>query len=342
MRNSIQIQAKKWSHTLGLVVIIYATIGTILSVKFQVNLMAYTTPIIVGFCGMTVVFACTKRFLYKMLLQDGNILFFDKQKNDTPMVFGVYEPQNEPQCEPQNNENDTQDYEEGRQKSENVDRKGGQKTLKGGQEIQNDTQNDSQSDTQKAKNDTQDVKNDTQGSEIDTQEAKDDTKNSENDTKNDTKKETGYSYLDKYAALQREVEEQNTKRKILIMEAVREYVTYTVAPYLKKEEVLILLENINHMAIGQTNLYKGIRSDANNPLRSPDLRHLAWNIGERLGISNRERAIFIKASFPFELRDATVEYLEKNLRDVIPARIPIDKPAKGDYKFNTLKQSIAA
>ena len=383
MRNSIQIQAKKWSHTLGLVVIIYATIGTILSVKFQVNLMAYTTPIIVGFCGMTVVFACTKRFLYKMLLQDGNILFFDKQKNDTPMVFGVYEPQNEPQCEPQcepqNNENDTQDYEEGRQKSENVDRKGGQKTLKGGQEtskggqeIQNDTQNDSQSDTQKAKNDTQEVKNDTQGSEIDTQEAKDDTKNSENDTKkdtknsiyindtqedmnntnnihdtkndtkNDTKKETGYSYLDKYAALQREVEEQNTRRKVLIMEAVREYVTYTVAPFLKKEEVLILLENINYMAIGQTNLYKGIRSDANNPLRSPDLRHLAWNIGERLGISNRERAIFIKASFPFELRDATVEYLEKNLRDVIPARIPIDKPAKGDYKFNTLKQSIAA
>ena len=394
MRNSIQIQAKKWSHILGLVVIIYATIGTILSVKFQVNLMAYTTPIIVGFCGMTVVFACTKRFLYKMLLQDGNILFFDKQKNDTPMVFGVYEPQNEPQnepqCEPQNNENDTQDYEEGRQKGENVDRKGGQEILEGGQETlkggqekpkggqeiqndtQNDTQNDSQSDTQKAKNDTQEVKNDTQGSEIDTQEAKDDTKNSENDTKNDTKnsiymndtqedmnnannihdtkndtrndtkKETGYSYLDKYVALQREVEEQNTKRKVLIMEAVREYVTYTVAPFLKKEEVLILLENINYMAIGQTNLYKGIRSDANNPLRSPDLRHLAWNIGERLGISNRERAIFIKASFPFELRDATVEYLEKNLRDVIPARIPIDKPAKGDYKFNTLKQSIAA
>ena len=313
MRNSIQIQAKKWSHTLGLVVIIYATIGTILSVKFQVNLMAYTTPIIVGFCGMTVVFACTKRFLYKMLLQDGNILFFDKQKNDTPMVFGVYEPQNEPQCEPQNNENDTQDYEEGRQKSENVDRKGGQKTLKGGQETSKGGQETSKG-----------------GQEI------------QNDTKNDTKKETGYSYLDKYVALQREVEEQNTKRKVLIMEAVREYVTYTVAPFLKKEEVLILLENINYMAIGQTNLYKGIRSDANNPLRSPDLRHLAWNIGKRLGISNRERAIFIKASFPFELRDATVEYLEKNLRDVIPAHIPIDKPSKGDYKFNTLKQSIAA
>ena len=377
MRNSIQIQAKKWSHTLGLVVIIYATIGTILSVKFQVNLMAYTTPIIVGFCGMTVVFACTKRFLYRMLLQDGNILFIDKHEDDMSIVFGVHEPQNEPQCEPQNDpQNNIQKTLKGGQET----LKSGQETLKGGQEthqsgqeaskvdrkdgqkILNDTQNDSQSDTQ---NDTQKANNDTQGSEHDTQKEKNDTKNdtknsiyindtqedmnnannihdTKNDTKNDTKKDTGYSYLDKYAALQREVEEQNTKRKVLIMEAVREYVTYTVAPFLKKEEVLILLENINYMAIGQTNLYKGIRSDANNPLRSPDLRHLAWNIGERLGISNRERAIFIKASFPFELRDATVEYLEKNLRDVIPARIPIDKPSKGDYKFNTLKQSIAA
>lgn len=333
MRNSIQIQAKKWSHTLGLVVIIYATIGTILSAKFQVNLMAYTTPIIVGFCGMTVVSACTKRFLYKMLLQDGNILFFDKQNYDTPMVFGVHEPQNEPQCEPQNNEDDIQYTSKGGQKSEEVDRKSRQKgenvDRKCRQKILNDTQKDTQNSIYIN----------------DTQEDMDNTKNihgTKNDTQKDTQKDIGYSYLDKYAALQREVEEQNTKRKVLIMEAVREYVTYTVAPYLKKEEVLILLENINYMAIGQTNLYKGIRSDANNPLRSPDLRHLAWNIGERIGISNRERAIFIKASFPFELRDATVEYLEKNLRDVIPACIPIDKPSKGDYKFNTLKQSIAA
>ena len=173
MRNSIQIQAKKWSHTLGLVVIIYATIGTILSAKFQVNLMAYTTPIIVGFCGMTVVFAYTKRFLYKMLLQDGNILFFDKHEDDMSIVFGVHEPQ----CEPQNN---IQETSKGGQETSKVDRKGGQ-------EIQNDSQSD-------------------------------------------TQKDTGYSYLDKYAALQREVEEQNTKRKVLIMEAVREYVTYTVAP----------------------------------------------------------------------------------------------------------------
>ena len=201
------------------------------------------------------------------------------------------------------------------------------------------TINEPQSEPQKANNDTQE--NEVGGQETlkSGQEILNDTKN---DTRNDTSKDTSYSYLDKYAMLQENIEKENIKRKVLIMEAVREYVTYTVAPYLKKEDVLILLENINCMAIGHTSSYKSIRSDLNNPLRSPDLRHLAWNIGERLGIPNRERAIFIKASFPFELRDATVEYLERNLRDVIPASIPIDRPAKGDYKFNSMKKTIAA
>lgn len=205
--------------------------------------------------------------------------------------------------EPQNAEDEFQNEPQKANNDTQENEVGGQETLKGGQEILNDTKND---------------------------------------TRNDTSKDTSYSYLDKYAMLQENIEKENIKRKVLIMEAVREYVTYTVAPYLKKEDVLILLENINCMAIGHTSSYKSIRSDLNNPLRSPDLRHLAWNIGERLGISNRERAIFIKASFPFELRDATVEYLERNLRDVIPASIPIDRPAKGDYKFNSMKKTIAA
>ena len=209
------------------------------------------------------------------------------------------------------------------------------------------TTNEPQKVEDEAQNSSPDTKYDTQSEDNDTQ--NDSQNDSQSDTQNipvaeeiDEEKKHGYSYIDKYEVLQREMEEQNTKRKLLIMEAIREYVTYTVAPYLKKEDVLILLENINCMAIGHTSSYKSIRSDLNNPLRSPDLRHLAWNIGERLGISNRERAIFIKASFPFELRDATVEYLEKNLRDVIPASIPIDRPAKGDYKFNSMKKTIAA
>lgn len=292
MANYIQIRAKKASDVIGAGVISYALIGSFLLYKFHINLMEYTTPIILGFVVITVSFACTKRFFYHIMMENSNLLSFSKQKEFISGSFTINEPQNV-EDEAQNSNPDTT-YDT--------------------QSEDNDTQNDSQSDTQ----------NIPVAEEI------------------DEEKKHGYSYIDKYEALQREMEEQNTKRKLLIMEAVREYVTYTVAPYLKKEDVLILLENINCMAIGHTSSYKSIRSDLNNPLRSPDLRHLAWNIGERLGISNRERAIFIKASFPFELRDATVEYLERNLRDVIPASIPIDRPAKGDYKFNSMKKTIAA
>ena len=284
MANYIQIRAKKASDVIGAGVISYALIGSFLLYKFHINLMEYTTPIILGFVVITVSFACTKRFFYHIMMENSNLLSFSMQKEFISVSSTINEPQKA--------NNDTQENEVG-----------GQETLKSGQEILNDTKND---------------------------------------TRNDTSKDTSYSYLDKYAMLQENIEKENIKRKVLIMEAIREYVTYTVAPYLKKEDVLILLENINCMAIGHTSSYKSIRSDLNNPLRSPDLRHLAWNIGERLGISNRERAIFIKASFPFELRDATVEYLERNLRDVIPASIPIDRPAKGDYKFNSMKKTIAA
>ena len=292
MANYIQIRAKKASDVIGAGVISYALIGSFLLYKFHINLMEYTTPIILGFVVITVSFACTKRFFYHIMMENSNLLSFSKQKEFISGSSTINEPQNV-EDEAQNSSPDTK-YDT--------------------QSEDNDTQNDSQSDTQ----------NIPVAEEI------------------DEEKKHGYSYIDKYEALQREMEEQNTKRKVLIMEAVREYVTYTVAPYLKKEDVLILLENINCMAIGHTSSYKSIRSDLNNPLRSPDLRHLAWNIGERLGIPNRERAIFIKASFPFELRDATVEYLERNLRDVIPASIPIDRPAKGDYKFNSMKKTIAA
>ena len=301
MANYIQIRAKKVSDVIGVGVISYALIGSILLYKFHINLMEYTTPIILGFVVITVSFACTKRFFYHIMMENSNLLLLGVQKEYISSTSTTNEPQ-KVENEPLNNENDIYENEVGRKETEEVDRKSGQAT-------QNDTKNDTKSDT---KNGTDEII------------------------------EHSYSYLDKYAMLQENIEKENIKRKILIMEAVREYVTYTVAPYLKKEDVLILLENINCMAIGHTSSYKSIRSDLNNPLRSPDLRHLAWNIGERLGISNRERAIFIKASFPFELRDATVEYLERNLRDVIPASIPIDRPAKGDYKFNSMKKTIAA
>ena len=82
----------------------------------------------------------------------------------------------------------------------------------------------------------------------------------------------------------------------------------------------------------------GLRPDgllpAAAPLRSPELRHLAWNIGERLHLSLEERARFIKLSFPHELNNATVEYLQRNLRVAVPSHIPIDIPDEDDFRFH--------
>lgn len=118
------------------------------------------------------------------------------------------------------------------------------------------------------------------------------------------------------------------------MDAIREYVTITTALYLSKEAITTLIANIEYMACNQPDLYKPIRSNIDNPLRSPGLRHLAWNVGERLSVPLVKRAEFIKASFPHVLANATPEYLRLNLRDNVASQIPIDIPNKGDFRFH--------
>ncbi len=63
------------------------------------------------------------------------------------------------------------------------------------------------------------------------------------------------------------------------------------------------------MACDQSELYKPNRSNIDNPLRSPGLRHLAWNVGERLKVPLAKRAVYIKQSFPYELGNANLEYI---------------------------------
>ena len=88
------------------------------------------------------------------------------------------------------------------------------------------------------------------------------------------------------------------------------------------------------IAENRVNDCQPIHSTKEAKISSPSLRHLAWNIGERLGVSRRDRAIFIKSSFPYELRNADIEYLEANLRVNVPCDIPIDVPDKGDFHFH--------
>lgn len=142
------------------------------------------------------------------------------------------------------------------------------------------------------------------------------------------------SVIDNYNTLLENIKKKEAERQVKIMDAIREYVTIRTTPYLSKDAIATLIANIEYMACSRYDLYKPIRSNIDNPLKSPGLRHLAWNIGERLGISLLQRATFIKASFPHELTNATIEYLKLNLRDNVSSQIPIDVPDKGDYRFH--------
>lgn len=142
------------------------------------------------------------------------------------------------------------------------------------------------------------------------------------------------SHLNKYDSILVELKKKEIERQVEIMDAIREYVTVKTAPYLSKVDIATLISNIENMAYDQPDLYKPIRSNIDNPLRSPGLRHLAWNVGERLGVPLAKRAVFIKKSFPYELVNATLEYLKLNLRDNVSSQIPIDVPDKGDYRFH--------
>ena len=99
------------------------------------------------------------------------------------------------------------------------------------------------------------------------------------------------SHLEKYDSILEELKEKELKRQVKVMDAIREYVTIKTAPYLSKEAIATLISNIEYMACDQPELYKPIRSNIDNPLRSPGLRHLAWNVGERLRVPLVKRLI---------------------------------------------------
>lgn len=142
------------------------------------------------------------------------------------------------------------------------------------------------------------------------------------------------SVIDNYGTLLENIKKKEAERQVEVMNVIREYVTIKTAPYLSKEAITILISNIEYMAYDQPESYKPIHSNIDNPLRSPGLRHLAWNVGERLGVPLAKRAVFIKKSFPYELANATLEYLKLNLRDNVSSQIPIDIPDKGGYRFH--------
>ena len=145
------------------------------------------------------------------------------------------------------------------------------------------------------------------------------------------------SYLEKYEVRMEELDREKKERRTAIVRTIHDYTTYIMAEFFTKNELETLHENIDALAYGQQEPYKPIRSKPDNPIKSPALRHFAWNIGERLDIPLIDRAKFIKEIFPHELENATIEYLSKNLRDSVTSKIKIDVPEDGDYRFDCMK-----
>lgn len=146
-------------------------------------------------------------------------------------------------------------------------------------------------------------------------------------------------YMDNYEVRVAEIERKKAERQADIKRVIHEYTTFVMTEFLSKEDLEILHENIEYFAHGQSDLYKPIRSKVDNSLRSIDLMHFVWNIGERLGISLIDRATFIHTIFPYELKDASIKYLAKNLRTYGVCKIALDIPKTGDYHFKCMKEA---
>ena len=144
-------------------------------------------------------------------------------------------------------------------------------------------------------------------------------------------------YMDNYEVRVAEIERKKAERQADIKRVIHEYTTFVMTEFLSKEDIEILHENIEYFAHGQSDLYKPIRSKVDNSLRSIDLMHFVWNIGERLSISLIDRATFIHTIFPHELKDASIKYLSKNLRTRGVCKIALDIPKTGDYHFKCMK-----
>lgn len=145
-----------------------------------------------------------------------------------------------------------------------------------------------------------------------------------------------HTFVDNYEERLAEVEREKAAKQKEILNAIHEYTTFVMAEYFTKEDLAVLHKNIEYLAHGQTDLYKPIRSKSDNPIKSIDIRHYTWNIGERLNLKLENRAMFIYILFPHELKDATLDYLAKNLRTQDNCKIPLDVPKNGDYHFNCM------
>ena len=256
MTNSIKISPQRTSFILSVSVILYWATDSYLYLSCHINLMEYSTPVILYITAMILVCGVLQRFFFRFITKNELSLSFGKQVRPLPEQIKEIDPE----C------------------------------------------------------------------------PKDKDINPENLV-------VKHDYMDNYEVRIAEIERKKAERQADIKRVIHEYTTFVMTEFLSKEDLEILHENIEYFAHGQFDLYKPIRSKVDNSLRSIDLMHFVWNIGERLGISLIDRATFIHIIFPHELKDASIKYLAKNLRTCGVCKIALDIPKTGDYHFKCMKEA---
>ncbi|MGN0006794.1 MAG: hypothetical protein ACI35T_01710 [Alistipes sp.] len=256
MTNSIKISPQRTSFILSVSVILYWATDSYLYLSCHINLMEYSTPVILYITAMTLVCGVLQRFFFRFITKNELSLSFGKQVRPLPEQIKEIDPE----------------YPK-------------DKDISPGNLV---------------------VKHD---------------------------------YMDNYEVRVAEIEREKAERQADIKRVIHEYTTFVMTEFLSKENLEILHENIEYFVHGQFDLYKPIRSKVDNSLRSIDLMHFVWNIGERLGISLIDRATFIHTIFPHELKDASIKYLAKNLRTCGVCKIALDTPKTGDYHFKCMKEA---
>ena len=149
--------------------------------------------------------------------------------------------------------------------------------------------------------------------------------------------ETSTEQPDLYAQRCKEYQREQEQRRQDTIEAIMEYVTHTMSPYIyDNEELEKLCDAIRKWADDWQHIPVPIR--LKSTLTTLDLRHFVWNIAERLGskkdYTGRIRADFIKRMFPDVMRDIEQDSIRNFKFQPDTGNIVIDEPDKGDYHFH--------
>ena len=149
--------------------------------------------------------------------------------------------------------------------------------------------------------------------------------------------ETSSEQPDLYVQRCKEYQREQEQRRQNAIDAIMEYVTHTMSPYVyDNEELEKICDAIRKWADDWQHIPVPIR--LKSTLTTLDLRHFVWNIAERLGskkdYTGRVRADFIKRMFPDVMRDIEQDSIRNFKFQPDTGNIVIDEPDNGDYHFH--------